>query len=231
MYNISNKNKISIQYSLMYKIDGDYIYFNDCDGLVADELSYIRNCSIKKVQRQYQHFSRKNFIYKYKSAATLKDFVYTLLKKTNFTEGGIRNYYTRIPIAIKTNNNIVHCDNLDIRFEDILKLLDIDNNMEVLLTLSCSAGEIFYEDGIKYFMNSKESGNHHEPHIHIDYRHEHEASLSLRNGTILAGNLPSKVYKKAKNKILTNQRVLFEYWNLYTDGLRVDINYCFKNSN
>lgn len=89
------------------------------------------------------------------------------------------------------------------------------------------AKEIWQEDGIRYFMHAREGVRHNCPHVHVDYRHESEASISVVDGTVLQGTLPKKVLKKAQTRILGEKAFLLECWNKYTDGLKVDINHYF----
>lgn len=86
------------------------------------------------------------------------------------------------------------------------------------------AGDIWVEDGLRYYMQSKEAGRHHLPHIHVDYRHESSATVSLYDGEMIEGDIPKKVMKRVKAKVLNNKKYLMECWNKLTDGLRVDLN-------
>jgi len=76
-------------------------------------------------------------------------------------------------------------------------------------------------------MNSKETGSHHIPHVHVDYKNESTASISLINGEVLVGKLPSKILKKAKKQVTDNREFLLQCWEKYTDGFRVNINHSF----
>ena len=69
--------------------------------------------------------------------------------------------------------------------------------------------------------------SHHLPHIHVDYRHESSATVSLYDGEMIEGDIPKKVMKRVKAKVLNNKKYLMECWNKLTDGLRVDLNAYF----
>lgn len=96
--------------------------------------------------------------------------------------------------------------------------------IRVGLYVSMDAGAICEEDGIRYYMNSRERGRHHEAHVHLmDINHGHSAVMIIKDGR-LVGDFPSKLTKKARKKILDNQVFFLEKWNALTDGLKVDIN-------
>ena len=125
-------------------------------------------------------------------------------------------------------------DNLRYRIEEINKPLKYYlNKMEIpktekiniQLLISANAGAVFEEDGIRYYMYSRESGQHNVPHVHVDVRHETSGSFSLIDGSQLAGEkIKSKDVKKIKNMIESKKEDLIKYWNEHTDGLTVDLN-------
>lgn len=85
------------------------------------------------------------------------------------------------------------------------------------------AGSILEEDGIRYYMNSRERGKHHEPHVHL-CSDEHSAVLIITTGRLI-GDFPSKLTKKARKKVRNNAAFFLDKWNTLTDGLKVDINH------
>ena len=107
------------------------------------------------------------------------------------------------------------------------KYYDIREDLHIFFMLSNQAGDIWVEDGLRYYMQSKEAGRHHLPHIHVDYRHESSATVSLYDGEMIEGDIPKKVMKRVKAKVLNNKKYLMECWNKLTDGLRVDLNAYF----
>lgn len=85
------------------------------------------------------------------------------------------------------------------------------------------AGSILEEDGIRYYMNSRERGKHHEPHVHLR-SDEHDAVLIITTGRLI-GDFPQKLTKKARKKVRKNAAFFLDKWNTLTDGLKVDINH------
>lgn len=102
------------------------------------------------------------------------------------------------------------------------------NSIDIQILVNSNAGTVFKDDGIRYYMNSKEQGKHNIPHIHVDIKHEYFAVFSLIDGKQLSGDKLKKVYiKKIKEKIFDNKHQLLVYWNEHTDGLTVDLNQAF----
>ena len=81
---------------------------------------------------------------------------------------------------------------------------------------------------LRYFIRSNEQG-HNLPHVHVSYRNEEHASICIVDGQLLAGALPKKALKIARNRILEQRETLLRYWNEHTNGVHFDINYLFQN--
>ena len=97
--------------------------------------------------------------------------------------------------------------------------------INIQLLVSADAGTVFTDDGIRYYMNSKEAGKHNVPHVHVDIRHEASGAFSLIDGTQLTdGKIKNKDKTSIKKMISDNQFKLLKYWNDHTDGLTVDLN-------
>ena len=93
--------------------------------------------------------------------------------------------------------------------------------------VSMDAGAICEEDGIRYYMNSRERGKHHEPHIHLRSLDSCEEAVIIIKTREVIGDFPRKLIKKARKKVEKNERFFLEQWNVLTDGLKVDINHYF----
>jgi len=114
-------------------------------------------------------------------------------------------------------------------FLDIAKkYLNLDKFQKVLaeIYVSFNAGTIYKEDGIRYYMHSREAGKHSLPHVHIeDAQHKYQASISLQNGELLAGVFPLRLLKKVQQKIEDDNDYFMNCWHQCTDGLEPDINH------
>lgn len=96
-------------------------------------------------------------------------------------------------------------------------------NLELLVC--ADSGTVFKDDGIRYYMHSKESGKHNVPHVHVDIRHEQTGSFSIIDGTQLSdGKIKRSDKKRIQEKIKCKKKELLLYWNNHTDGLTVDLN-------
>lgn len=94
--------------------------------------------------------------------------------------------------------------------------------------VSCDAGAVFNKPPLRFFVHSREAGKHNAPHIHVcDAGRNYEASVRISDGNIVAGYLPGKLARLAKETILENQPFFYKCWNTKTDGLLADINHHF----
>lgn len=101
----------------------------------------------------------------------------------------------------------------------------VEKPIEIQLLLCMDAGEVFRDDGIRYYMHSKEYCSHNEPHVHVDIRHEKEGSFSILSGIQLAGDkIKTRDIRRIERMIRDRKEELIEYWNLNTDGIKVDLN-------
>ena len=97
----------------------------------------------------------------------------------------------------------------------------IEDTIEIQLL---DAGTVFEDDGIRYYMNSKEAGKHNLPHVHVDIRHERSGSFSIITGEKLSGDrIRSSDEHKIRKMIAKRRAELFDFWNKHTDGLTVDL--------
>lgn len=77
-------------------------------------------------------------------------------------------------------------------------------NIQILI--NADAGNIFKDDGIRYYMHSKEAGKHNTPHVHVDIRHEVSGSFSLIDGKQLSGGRIKKDDVKKIEKMIMNKK-------------------------
>ena len=75
-------------------------------------------------------------------------------------------------------------------------------------------GLVGKENGISFVVHSNEH-NHSIPHVHAKYG-KYEISIAIESGEVLAGNLPRKNQKIAREWVLTNQTKLLSDWNNYS---------------
>ena len=100
----------------------------------------------------------------------------------------------------------------------------IEDTIEIQLLVCMDAGTEIEDDGIRYYMNSKEAGKHNLPHVHVDIRHERSGSFSIITGEKLSGDrIRSSDEHKIRKMIAKRRAELFDFWNKHTDGLTVDL--------
>lgn len=104
----------------------------------------------------------------------------------------------------------------------------IEDTIEIQLLLCMDAGSVFEDDGIRYYMNSRETGKHNEAHVHVDIRHETSGSFSIITGKKLSkGKIRISDVRKIQMMIANHQAELINFWNDHTDGLTVDLDQAF----
>lgn len=74
---------------------------------------------------------------------------------------------------------------------------------------------MFY--GILVSILYEDNERHHLPHIHVRYSGE-KASISIADGSILAGSLPSRQLKMVQAWIEIHQDELYADWELAVSG-------------
>lgn len=178
-----------------------------------------------KVQLHYEEKSQFLFTYAVAMNTVIKDIEKEVVNIigfdwTRFVRSNIKTY-------ILIDDEFVYVQDSLIRLDKIWEYYGVKKELKVFFIFSNQAGDIWNKDGVRFFMPSREQGCHNSPHIHVDYKHKYMASVCLYNGELLAGNLPTKVHKKAKEKIMGEQAFLLDCWNKRTDGLKVDVNQHF----
>ena len=135
--------------------------------------------------------------------------------------------YGRIAFCIGTLRYWI--DDYDAGFTKVINRFNcgVTGVLEVGLYVSMDAGAICEEDGIRYYMNSRERGKHHEPHIHLIALDSWKEAVIIIKTREVIGDFPSKLIKKARKKVEQDERFFLEQWNVLTDGLKVDINRYF----
>jgi len=205
--------------------DGDKYYYSP-DGLAitSGEIAELRGTDDSEVIDNFIHYSKASFTIDI-SGKSMYDLFQNIVHLIGFDPKKARDGYC--PLYILISNELVYIENLNIDIQSVLDLYPVTDTLQTYFIFSSQAGDIWREDGLRYYLHSREAGRHNIPHVHVDYQHEADASLSIETGEILAGNLPRKAHKKAKKRILENQPFLRNCWRKKTDGLSVDLNYSF----
>lgn len=118
-------------------------------------------------------------------------------------------------------------EDIDANFQTIVKkYLDVKKRGKIraALYISFNSGAIYEKEGIRYYMNSRERGKHHEPHVHVCTTDlSHQAVIIIKTQEVI-GDFPEKLKTKVRKRIKKDERFFLEQWNALTDGLKVDIN-------
>ena len=166
-------------------------------------------------------------LFEYTGTTTVRDVVDVVFDTFGYTE---QDTVVLPRIAFLCGDIRYWIDDIDANFENLVeKYLDSQKTGEIHVAayVSGNAGRICEEDGIRYFMNSRERGKHHEPHIHLLALDSCEEAVIIIKTREVIGDFPRKLIKKARKKVEQNERFFLEQWNVLTDGLKVDINRYF----
>lgn len=79
------------------------------------------------------------------------------------------------------------------------------------------------QDGLTFFINPNEQG-HNKGHLHVKYG-DAEMVIFLENGEIekCTGKIAPPQKKMATKWVLDNQAFLINYWNEFTNGVKIPI--------
>lgn len=219
---------IQINFSILFD-DGDRYFHPESAGIISWELGEMRGTDYGEAQDNFQNYSIDTFDMDI-SGNTMHDLIHSISVRTGFVLEKMLSFYGGSPLYILIADELVSIQNLEVQIQSFLDMYPVTDILQAYFIFSSQAGDIWpEEDGLRYFYRSREAGRHHKPHIHVDYKHEAEASISLETGNCIkiSGRIPSKVLKKIKSKVLDNQVFLLDGWRKYTNGLCVDLNHSF----
>lgn len=209
-----------------------HVYAEDhlCDEILEASLGDdINSCGVIAPETIIPLRKNRNpkVMFEYTSTTTLRDVVRVIYDVFGVDE---QNTVVLPQIAFLCGNVRYWIDDIEANFQKLVeKHLDIQNNREIRIGayVSADAGMICEEEGIRYYMNSRERGKHHEPHIHLRALNSCEEAVIIIKNREVIGDFPRKLIKKARKKVIKNERFFLEQWNVLTDGLKVDINHYF----
>ena len=155
----------------------------------------------------------------------------------------VRDLYIKVlkefNIPYSTNPDFIQPVDFAFRFGNIIFTF-VDPNMKVIelakkqntfefdlyIIFLLGAGELFREDGYRFYMYSHEGNKHKMPHVHVETSDGRSGSidiLSLKQNK--GGKLKSREVKKIGKILSDKRRELLEAWNYTTDGFEVDVDY------
>ena len=217
--------KITVNYKIIFN-DGNHRYISENPGIVSSYFSLLRHEDIDIVIKTFRDFSQGKFIFNFNDKTTTSDLINRIYEQIKFDSSIFDCNYS--PIFIYAKSIYININPTNYLLNDLLSKYNIQNTINIYLEFSSSAGNIFYENGIRYYMHSNEQCRHSDPHIHIEYN-DYQATMNLRTDEI-TGYLPNKIKKKAIQKIKSNIKALLTFWNEHTNGLKVDVD-MFLNEN
>lgn len=128
-------------------------------------------------------------------------------------------------VRYKSEREMVEVNNYDTLLQKLEDEFGKREIYDMFFVFSALQGDVWREGQIRYYMQSSEAGSHNTPHVHVNIAHTASASISIIDGTILAGKIPQKYKSEITQKVRRNREYLIQCWNTMTDGINVDINY------
>lgn len=178
-------------------------------------------------KKELRFLKKKKFLF-YDSSTTIRDVFLHIVKHLDsaYVKQGECNYSnltdddTLIVLhRFRYNNKWIKIFDLN---TTVCKTVNVNGKQfnVYLYTFLQKGGGICVENGIRYYMHSKEYGKHNLPHVHVEYAGK-RASISLY-GKVIAGKIPKKQEKEAIEKIRNNKESFLFRWNTMTDGSKFE---------
>lgn len=190
-------------------------------------------CGFYNISSEEKRILEDGIKFYFNEETTIKDLFLLFNKKFNnliHKQNGISYEIINENSILKRLYRLVYKNDLIFIFDLRMKIKRLveslkSKKMQILLTIFIEKGAIIHnEKCMRFYIHSKESGKHHLPHIHVVYN-GNEASIAL-NGETLAGYLPKKKLKMAKEIIEVNKESFLQEWNILSDGQK----FHFKNN-
>ncbi len=207
-----------------------HVYAEEClhDEMLDESLGDdIASCGIigPEIILPLRKNRKSKVLLEYTDETTIQDVVDAICRRYGYLDLDVP-FYPRIAFILGDIRYWI--DNFEAKFKTVVNNhLDPQKSGSIYIAIYVSgdAGSVCEEDGIRYYMNSRERSRHHEPHIHLRSLDScQEAVIIIKTGEII-GDFPRKLIKKARKKVAKNKRFFLEQWNVLTDGLKVDINH------
>lgn len=188
--------------------------------------------SFFKIDERDRDVFENGFVFEYNEETTFLDLMKILNSKIYYTLNKCEEEQTN---DLKNEQNLKYLYRI-IEYDKAIYILFLDTKIKRYIdeykkesiTISSpifveKGGGIHRENGLDFFVHSKEQGRHNFPHVHVRCSGK-EAEIYL-DGTIKSGNLPMNKLKIAK-QIIENNRYEFSLaWNTQTDAIRkIDLN-------
>ncbi len=226
-YDYNMENRIIVRTRLVFD-DNRHLYYTEDPSILAEPFADLMCVPSKWVRQHFKSFNDITFEFAYNEKTHIEELYGCILDKIGFKKD------PRIPrdgwdganpLRIIEDDMLIGIDDYKHSLEDVLTRYHIKDTLHTVMVFICTAGDIWNDDGLRYYMPSRENCRHKSPHVHVEYKHEEKATVEIKSGNKLAGNMKAKRMKVVKEKILNNQEFLLRCWNDKTDGLSVDINY------
>lgn len=184
---------------------------------------------IECLSQEFIEFLQNKYIFKYDTKTTVYDFfIFLYDQKDNANSASEIEFIGSERYKIYDGKSYLQL-NLDANFENVLKYLNIKDEVMISYTIGIAGGgEVEHNEadkiGLKLSFNSDENIHAGRPHIHVeDCKSGKKASIDLLTYKIIIGEMDKRKYKKLLRLLGANRSKYIEYWNKYTNGIKIEI--------
>lgn len=184
--------------------------------------------AIHSLTEDFLDYLQRPHVFEYNSYTTVKD-LFLFLYKQDFEND------------ISSEMEYIGSDRFRVKFKDEYLSLYLNANLEKLINYLRvfeeiqmiyiigigGGGEVDHDEamkmGLKLYFNSEEKIHAGRPHVHVyDKQNDNRASVDLNTFDVIVGNIVTKKKKKLIKYLEVNQNKYLNYWNLITNGIKVD---------
>ena len=180
------------------------------------------NISESEMAKEWENYKHLELEINDEVGLSFRDVIKLISKGLHFDEAQVLMCQSLLYVLV--DDELSRIEDYDILLKDFLKLYSNTKELQVFFVFSAVQGSLFLEKGMLFYMHSNEQG-HNKPHVHVNYKHEYDASFSIPEGIMLRGSFPLKLQKEVKTIIEENKERLLDCWIKKTNGISVNINF------
>lgn len=179
-------------------------------------------------------FNNRSIKYEYNERTTIRDVLEHICK---LAPAGFHDendsWFIEERFCLVLDDEVKDFENISANLFLMLNYIDkVDKQIVLGAKIGRLGGGIGVGDisGLVFQIRTDESTHRGRPHVHVEYG-EMNASIEILTQELLAGNLPHKKLKKAKELIRLNVGFLLHEWNEYSNGFAIPLEGYYYNKN
>lgn len=129
-----------------------------------------------------------------------------------------------VSMLMRTNDYLITIRDMTIKLDFLIERFQL-KTIDAYLLFVFGYGELFREKGFRFHIYSHEGNKHNKPHVHVETSDYRTGSIDIQTLSQTSGKLKKHEVTRVRKILDGKQRELLEAWNLYSDGIDVDIDY------